>query len=307
MSDPEVIDKYIDVILKKDDDNVSMIEVELLEPILLNQRDDVSVSLCYMNYVHKEKVYKNVERAVIWFGMPAYTSVLDTNPNRLHGYADAEPVKPVAKWLQMSLEPAEYSHASLTDAINQELKNKLPSAFTGNECKVMINKHLNRTEIHIDGSDAIPPQNRASLKLFPPLPYILGFTASQDRDRTAVLGTRIDAGDYIINKTHAVASHSCKLTSPRFIHWRLDILEHSQSGEIITQNLATAERGEPPLSGLLLEKYFNPREYKKVSRNFPIIRRLRFCVVDETGKDYKAFEKMYLRLHFVSRGVLKCR
>ena len=61
------------------------------------------------------------------------------------------------------------------------------------------------------------------------------------------------------------------------------------------------KRPELPNEGQTIEHYFNPRDYKKVSPNFAYIRQLCFQVKDEKGERFEGFQKMRLRLHFISK------
>ena len=61
------------------------------------------------------------------------------------------------------------------------------------------------------------------------------------------------------------------------------------------------KRPNLPNEGQTIEHYFYPREYKKVSSNLLSIRDLRFQVTDEKGKRFEGFQKMHLRLHFISK------
>lgn len=61
------------------------------------------------------------------------------------------------------------------------------------------------------------------------------------------------------------------------------------------------KRGPLPQRNQLVEHYFNPREYRKISSTLTAIRELRFRVTDERGDSFKAYRSMRLRLHFLSK------
>ena len=236
------IDCYIEVDIVNDP-RFSTQNANLILPLSIQQRNDIFVALTYMVYEHSTRLYDNVKLAIFDFGMPKLTTVQvpDPNPDPDPG-PDPGPgfrfrnelcpgvykTVPKVEMIRCQLENAEHDGKSLCNALNEELKHKLSSQFDPDSCKFIWNKDIARAEISIDGSESIPADSRATLILFYPLSFHLGFTRTQAPGASYAFGAPLKGyvkPDQIVKKSHAIAGYVPHLAHPQFINIFLEELE----------------------------------------------------------------------------------
>ena len=235
---PHKVDCYLDLDILNDT-SLETQNAKLILPLGIEQRNDIFVALTYMVYHHSTRRYDNIQLAIFDFGMPKLTTVQVPDPDP---GPDPEPdpgpgpgpgfykTVPKVEMVRCQIERAEHDGESLCNSLNVELKAKLPSQFRGDECKFIWNKDIARAEITIDGSPSISPESRATLILYWPLTYYLGFTRSHSHGASYAFGAPLEPyvkPDRIIKTSHGVAGYLPNLSSPKFIVWHLDIL-HQQ-------------------------------------------------------------------------------
>ena len=321
-----LVDCYMDFDLDYDPKSYERV-VKLVSPFHVNRRNDLFVALTYMVYRDEGGDYDNAKMSVFEFAMPKCT-----RPRKAKDDDDKEPyATPATQFVRCEIEDGEYTPETICFALNKEISAKMPSFFKNQSCKFLWNRFIARTEIAIDGSESVDPDSRATLILYSPLSRLLGYTLREGKDASVCFGApqgKVTA-ESILKASHAVAGYTSKLVlGPKFILWHLDVLEPQvchflhflknttfwkffyklelcfcqQHGDRLTDQLAMMKRDQTPQRDQMVDHHFVPREYKKISSTLVYIRELRFRVVDESGNSFKAYRKMRLRLHFLSKN-----
>ena len=268
---------------------------KLVSPILIGRDSDMYVSLCDISYDHDPYAYKNCPRAVLQVACPRYTK----EAPKLSSLAT-----PTIPFLRCELEDGEYSERTLCDALNDELKNKLPASFKGRECQFVYNPHINRIEISIDGNPNVFATYRFTLIVYHPLSKTVGLTESDEASATYCFGAPnppLVPPKKISEESHATSAFPPYLPRPHYVKWYLNVIEQEQDVDVFNPILAVMARPPLPSAGAPIVYHFDNRQYKKINSNLTVIRELKFQIKDEHRKNFIGFNSMNITLHFVTK------
>ena len=190
------IDSYVTLDLVHSENE--FYKANLVVPFQIGALDRVLVAVCDLSYSQDPQELVNGVDLQFQIAIPKYCTpkppVLSSSHHCDSENESEQETEEVSssknvKFIECTLENGEYTASTLCKAINSEIQSKFPSTFREKQCQLMYNSIIDRTELRIDGTDAVTPENeRCCFILFNPALRLLGFTRSQDENANFIFG-----------------------------------------------------------------------------------------------------------------------